>query len=221
MLCGSQINWVATGQMLTGLGTWAGAAALLIAAIIGRSAASDFREQKVEARKIEHAEAALSAAYRIRDALHVIRSPLSTGAENADARQEMEKFDWFKNKDDEEQSRIVQANVFYQRIRRYDDDFQSAIEMLPFLKAYFGDVEEGALRDLIRARNAVRIYAESFAQRVYSDRDIQLKIESYIWEGAMPGQEDPIALRVSNSIVILEKSLLPIVRNVKENAAVK
>lgn len=179
------IDWAATGQMVSGIGTLAGAKAIIVAAIVGRDVVASFRRQKQVERQIEHAERALTTSYQLKEAIGVIRSPLSTSHELASSREELETTDWFSNLENDEKSRTVQANVFYQRIRSFEDTYSSALSILPFVSAYFGKEAEEAFRKLIKARHTVRVYADAFSKDSRADRAFSRTIESYVWEGAV------------------------------------
>lgn len=198
---------------MTGIGTIASALAIMAAGLLGREAVANFRRQKQVERQMAHAERTLAAAYRLDDAISSIRSPLSTSAELNDAGEELEKFDWFNQLDEQRKKRTVQTNVFYQRIRHFKSAFDEGLEMLPFVKAFFGDEEESALRELIRVRNSVRVYADAYSNDHAEDADFSKKIQSYIWEGMTdPSGNDPIKTECKKAISILEDSLLPIIR---------
>jgi hypothetical protein len=75
------IDWSATGAMLTGWGTLAGALSIVAAAYLGKSALSDYRQQRLTDREIEVADQALTAAYRAEEAIDGIRSRWMPAAE--------------------------------------------------------------------------------------------------------------------------------------------
>lgn len=206
------IDWTATGHMLVGIGTLAGAIAIIVAAILGRDAVTRIRRQKQVERQIEHAEKTLTAAYQLGEAIGVIRSPLSTAQELASAQEELEATDWFSILPSDEQQRVVQANVFYQRIRSFDEIYNAAVSVLPFVKAYFGEEAETAFKKLIHARHTVRVYADAYARDRGNDPKYSQKVESFVWAGAADEGGDPVASEVTNAIGILERHLLPVVR---------
>jgi hypothetical protein len=176
-------DWSATGDMLSGIGTIAGALAIVMAAWLGRSAVTDYRHQKIVDRELQHAERALAVAYRIRLAVSSIRSPMSTAVELSTSKEELEKTDWFVELPEGGQNRTVQANVFYQRIRFFAPAFDEAVEVLPLVKAYFGDEAEKAMTELIHARHSVRVYADAYSRDEGADPEFSSKIRSYIWKG--------------------------------------
>ena len=198
--------------MLSGIGTIVGAVAIILAAILGRVAVASVRRQKQVERQIEHAEKALTAAYQLQAAASTIRSPLSTSTELSSSREELEATEWFDRLTEGQKDRTVQSNIFYQRIRHFEDVYNSALAVRPFVKAYFGDEADEAFRKLIHARQSVRVYADAYARDEGHDPKFSRKIESYIWEGAVVNGEDPIASEVGNAIKILESKLLPVIR---------
>lgn len=90
-VCGEAIDWSATGAMLSGVGALGGAVAVLIAASVGKSTFEAWKRQKIEERRTELAETSLILAYKIQDAMSVIRSPVTMGDENDAAEQALRK----------------------------------------------------------------------------------------------------------------------------------
>ena len=202
-------DWAATGQMIGGIGTAAGSIAIVVAAILGRSAVKDFRHQKVIEKQVEQAERALAVAYKLKDAISAIRSPMTMGHESANAREELNKNDWFNALNATEQEKYVQANVFYQRTRMHNGTFDAAFEILPYVKAYFGKNIEDAFREILKNGRSVRIYADAYAWDNGLDRKFTEKIESIIWEGANVDGVDPISKEIEVAIEKIEAILLP------------
>lgn len=198
--------------MISGIGTLAGAAAIVIAALLGRSAVTDFRQQKVAERELQHAEKALAAAYKMQSALSSIRSPLSTGIELSESEDELKDTDWFGGLLDAKKKRVIQSNVFYRRIRTFKEAFDEGIEMLPFVKAFFGEASEMALRDVIHARHTVRVYADAYTDDEGTDPDFSMTVRSNIWESGSATNTDPVKTKVEEAIAVLEGNLLPIIR---------
>ncbi len=209
------INWSATGEMLSGLGTTGGAIAIIVAALVGQRAVADFRRQKQIEREIEHAERALAVAYQLEMALSAIRSPMTSGGEESESRSELEKTDWFAGTMEEIQKRIVHSNIFFQRIRRFSAQFDEALAVLPFVKAYFGPEAGKALSDLISTRHSVRVYADAYGDNPGTDLEFQKTIQSYIYEGFAHNGVDPIKNVVDESIAILDRVLIPVIRSVR------
>lgn len=206
------VDWAATGSMLSGIGTIGGGIALVIAAVLGRKAVEDIRREKLAEREISHAEKALTIAYQLESAISSIRSPVSTGIESQHSREELIEHDWFQALDPAAQDKTIYTNIFYQRIRSYDEDFKEGYSILPTLKAFFGTEAEAALRTILHARHKVRVYADAYQRDRGNDLDHTRKIQSYIWEGALPGEIDPIGADVEKSMTALEDQLIPIIR---------
>ena len=195
--------------MISGLGTVAGSVAIVVAAVLGRSAVKDFRHQKVIEKQVDQAEQALAVAYKLKDAISAIRSPMTMGHESADAREELGDKEWFNLLGEGEQGKYVQANVFYQRTRSQKDTFDAAFEILPYAKAYFGKDIEGAFRTILKCGRSVRVYADAYARDNGRDREFTKKIESIIWEGAGLDGADETTTEIDNAIEKIEATLLP------------
>ena len=201
--------------MLSGIGTVGGAAAVLVAAILGRNAFATYRQQKLLERQIEHADSALTSAYKLNMALSAIRSPMSTAADLAESEQALDQENLARMTDDRKRL-MIQANVFFTRANKFAGDFDEAIKSLPFVKAYLGNLAFDALSNIIRAKQTVLVYANAYSDDRGNNPDFRRKIEEYIWEGfGDHGDEpggDPIQKTVNEAIATLEQIALPILR---------
>ena len=198
--------------MLSGIGTVSGSVAIVVAAFLGRNALKNFRHQKVVERQVEQAEKALTVAYRLKDAISEMRSPMTLPHESEESRAELNGKDWFDSMPNDRQQRYVQSNVFYQRMRHHKDAFDMAFSIIPFAKAYFGPEAEESFRKILKCGRSVRVYADAYARDEGHDPDFSLKIENKIWEGASPDDEDNILTDINGAIAALEAKLLPIIR---------
>lgn len=201
--------------MLSGIGTIGGAAAVLVAAILGSNAFATYRQQKLLERQIEHADSALTSAYKLNLALSTIRSPMSTVGDLTESERSLDQENLARMTDDRRRL-MIQANVFFTRANKFTGDFDKAIQSLPFVKAYLGNAAFDALSSIIRAKQTVLVYANAYSDDRGNDTEFRKKIEEHIWEGfGDHGDEpggDPIQGTVNEAIAILEKIALPILR---------
>lgn len=195
--------------MLSGWGTLAGAGALILAAILGKSAVKDFKSQKVLERQIDQAEKALTVAYRLQDAISYLRNPAIFGNELADSREELKDLDWFQRKAEASQDKFVTSNVYYQRMRSQKAVFESAFEILPFVRAHFGKEIFEAFREILKQGRSVTVYANAFANDTGTNPTHTRKIESVLWEGGDIDGKDPLGEKVDESLSLIERELLP------------
>lgn len=75
-LCDSPVDWSATGDFWSGVGTLVAAGAVIWTAVEAKGALSDWKAQKISERTIAQAERILEAAYRAKDALEYVRGNL-------------------------------------------------------------------------------------------------------------------------------------------------
>lgn len=212
---GGSIDWSATGDMLSGLGTVLGAFAVFVAAFIGKAAVADYRAQKLAGNEIDYAEKILTVAYRLNDAISTIRNPMSFAEELAESEADLNSRQVLDGSTDAERRRLVQANVYFIRAKRYDDLFREAYELMPIAKAYFGDEAHECIRRLIHARHSIRVYAQAYARNDGAeDKDFTKKVHAAIWEGYGEAidSRDEISESVTGSIETLEARLIPIIR---------
>ena len=201
--------------MLSGLGTILGALAIFGAALIGKAAVADFRAQKLAGNEIDYAEKILAVAYRMKDAISSIRNPASFAGELAESEADLNEKKILEGADENKRQRLISANVYFVRARRYEDLFKEAYELMPMAKAYFGDEARDSVGELMRARNLVRVNAQFYAENLgANDSSLTNKIHATIWEGygtATDGK-DEIAEKVDGSIKALEARLAPIIQ---------
>jgi hypothetical protein len=214
-------DWAATGDMLTGLGTLAGAGSIIIAAFLGRSALSDYRNQKVTDREIEVADQALTAAYRAEDAIEGIRARWMPAAElNASEAQLKELGMTLDGMPDAERSAHVSRGAIYKRAEYFKDDFEAVFEAIPRVRAFFGNDAAEALKSFARARNRILSSADMLpiiSRDGDADRATSQSIRRDIYGKWQEGDDDPVGQMVSEAIELLEGKLTPVLRPAKKD----
>jgi len=133
--------------MLAGLGTWAGAAAIVLAAVLGRNAIADFREQKLTERRIDYAERLLSQIRIVSDAIRRIRQRYPSQVETEKAMQILASDKAEKGPPFDQNH--VDATIAYERLKTETQAFDGLRQLIPLAEAYFGqDVGKQARRFL-------------------------------------------------------------------------
>ncbi len=131
-------DWGATGSMLQGIGSLIGAAAVLIAAWVGRSTFEDWKRQKLEERKIAAVEQILTSAFKMKEAFLHIRSPSASSSEREAAFQNMESSGLIDESTPiEQRSRLLSPQTTIDRINTYRARWSEA-ELTPLATAVFG-----------------------------------------------------------------------------------
>lgn len=140
------VDWQATGTMIGALGTWVGAISIIFAALLGRDAIADFREQKLTERRIDFAEKLLFQMRSVNDAIFRIRQRHPTLVEKEDASRILliEKFGSKQKRDD-----ALDATISRERLKKESAVFDDLRALIPLAEAYFGtDVSKQARRFL-------------------------------------------------------------------------
>jgi hypothetical protein len=145
--------------MIGGLGTWAGAIAIVIAAWLGRNAIADFREQKLAERRIEYAEKLLSKTRLVNDAIRRIRQRYPSEDELIQVNSILTAETDGKPLSQDH----IDATIARERLKNESSTFDGLRQLLPLAGAYFGeDVEKQARRFLriphIIANHANRLW---------------------------------------------------------------
>jgi hypothetical protein len=204
-------DWAATGSMIQGLGTMAGAVAVYAAAKLGFAS---WRRQKIAERNRDEAELILKSAYKARRALRYIRSPWMSGHEkaSAEARLDSDHPEWRDKTVREKQARLITAQAYFDRIHNYREERQALEECLPMALALFGKHVEEAIENLNHQFHIVGVYAESYIDDYNgNDREFTVKIRRALFSsGAVqPGEENEISDSIEGAIRAIEAVCIP------------
>ena len=207
------ISWTATGAMLSGWGSLAGAAAVAYAAHRAADTIGKWRRQKLTERKFDHAEAILAATYRAKDAMEVLRSPLVSGYELRQAEDELKSSDEWKPSNEVERQRHVHAQALLRRMRSTEDDWESLQDTLPLAKALFSVELEQAIEELHRQRWIFRTYVDARAEDQGEDKEWSKKIRANLHQSRGTLGDDEISKAIGTSIAAIEETCLPVLRD--------
>mgnify|MGYP001232343643 CR=1 FL=1 len=201
------IDWSATGEMLSGIGTIGGAAAVLVAAVLAKNTVDSWKRQKIAERKFEHAERTLVASYNAREALAHIRSPMIHGHELHSARQQLETEAGWAGFDKAKQDRLETAQAMINRMQDTQAAFAELADCTPFAKALFGDELDKALRQLHRQRWIVRTYVDAYADGG-GDPEWLVEVRSEMWQ-PMDSTKGKVSAAIAEAMVTIEATCLP------------
>ena len=145
----ASIDWTATGTMFQGIGTLVGAIAVIIAAVIGSATFEKWRAQKIAERRMEQAERILTAAYKARRGLSLIRSPMIWNHElEAAAEQLKTSGEWEKVFPESQRAKLATKQAYYNRLSQTNDEQIALSEAQPMARAFFGEALESAIEEL-------------------------------------------------------------------------
>lgn len=200
---------------MQGIGGFLAVAGVIWATKQGRDAVSDWRTQKQDERAIGAAERVLTAAYKARTSLDGIRSNFMTATELARGMEKL-KADHpaVASFSDAHQSRLAHSQAIFNRINAYKADWDELFAMLPIANAYFGAEIEAQLEELARQRHIVSVSADAYGEDDGSDVEYTKQIRADIWRGLTVNDvKDPVATRVREVIIVIERRLLPVLRS--------
>jgi hypothetical protein len=223
-LCGASIDWSATGEMLSGLGTIGGSIAILIAAWVGSNTFTNWKRQKLEERKIELAENVLSLSYKIEEAYGQIRFESYDATERDQAFENMRATGAIDDDTSiEERSRLLTPQVTVDRLIARRHLWTELAELTPVAKAIFGAQIADPLTTLRNQRGKIIAAAKGLAalakdyckpqtenalERMDERRD---RYERIIWPGEP--DNDPLEAAIKDAIAQLDAQLGPVVRS--------
>ena len=209
------IDWAATGSMIGGLAAWAGVGAVAYAANRAANTVDGFRKEKLFERRLETADDVLTLAYRIKRNLAAVRSPMSSGNEHEAAHEILKEYEWYQNLLEEQELRQAQqGQLIRMRLKRYNADWERIFEVMPKARAYFGEEVEVQLQKLCEQVTCVTDSADMYMtdERIYADFSTELKQD--IWDkGLKDPKKNRVGVAIEEAIDVLEKILLPILRD--------
>lgn len=204
-----QIDWAATGSMLSGWATLAGALAVIYAARTGANTFAAWKRQKVEERRMDAAERIMTLAYRMRPAFATARSRGILGGETKAAQDTLDANwpDW-RQKGIEEQRRITTAQTVLNRLHAYREDWEQIWVLKPIALAHFGKDIEDALHSFWTAYVEVEVSASEMAEDTGHDRAFTVELRRAVF-----GQDgDQVNETIERAVSLLERELLPVIR---------
>lgn len=168
-----------------------------------------WRIQLVGKRRFEVAEQTIVAAYKAKEALSWIRSPLSWSTEAKERPREKDEVD--------SQSRQRDAYfVPFKRMKDTADDFAELQKVRLLCKVHFGEEAVKQIDILFRARTEVRVAAETLSDAVGQDHYERAKPDFYkecrrkIW--AAEDDKDLLTKSINAALDALEKLLTPFLK---------
>lgn len=213
-VCHSVTDWGATGAMLQGIGTIAGAITVLIAALVGAQTFKGWKQQTIAQRRNTEAEKILTSTYKIRRQLARVRSPMMWAHETDTAQEQLEQDgQWGRARDEEDRKGLAYLKAYYNRLKSTESDQSELDSCLPMARAIFGEELESALETLNHQFWTVKIYADAYYRdRNTADREFRNKIESTIWSGFSPNGSNEVDDTINDQIKIVERICLPALR---------
>jgi hypothetical protein len=212
------IDWDATGSMMSGLGTWAGAGAVAYAAWVGRNTFNAWREQRAEGRRMDAAERILTLAYKLKDNFKSVRAPFIPQAELEAGEEVLRKVrdEWWNGLEEPVQQRYRTAQAILNRLNHFSPDFQEIWEVKPIALAYFGEVVAGHLGTLWAKKASLAVSADAYAQDDGSDPQFSINLRRELWGG---DADNELTLAISDAVAALEQLLLPVIRGGRQVSA--
>lgn len=168
-----------------------------------------WRQQLIGKRKIEIAEQALLAIYKVKNALSYIRNPGSMGGEGQSR----------PGRNDEPEDLARQRDTYFtplERIQKSNDDFAELEKVQLLCQVFFGHTAARPFKDLVKARHSVRVAATMLLQSIKDqergrlDPKLWERWSAIIWEGYGPvgdgegEREDEISRSVNAAVAEIE-----------------
>ncbi len=209
------IDWNATGVWMQAWSGFAGAGAVVYAAIKGTSSFDDWLRQRKLERKMEAGQNVLTLLYRARDAFSDIRSGFSlhTAATEAKLR---ELFDGYDSLSAPKKRRLAEYQFVMNKINSYSELWADYFRALPIAEAVFGPEMSRQLKEIWSARATVWTAAEAYGDpdsEPDQEFDQQCKLEMYMGIARGKKVTDPVKSKLDAAISFAESAILPILRD--------
>ena len=208
-----EIDWSATGAMLSGWGAIGGAVAVLIAAGVARNTFDDWKKQKVTERLLDHAEKIVTSAYQAKYALQAVRSFIMWGHENERAKEQLMETAYYNSQPQQKQKRMEYAQAYRNRIREQAEVRGNLLDLMVFAKAHWDDELEQALGDLAQKFWIIQCSADEWQDtepNEHNGDDISRMRAVFVTEAG--GADSVMNLNIANAIATIERKCLPVLR---------
>lgn len=205
----NQIDWNATGAMLSGIGTIVGAIAVLIAALVARISINQFRTQKITERLVEHAERILTATYKAHYALDHVRGRMLWAAELEVAEKKLRDANAITGKAGARDKRMISAQVYLDRLSRTNDDKALLVDVMPTARALWGKELEAEIQKLHHQFWLIECNATELVDTDNRDRQVVLR---RLLGGTCAKDDDEISVEVRRITCAIEEKCLPVLR---------
>ncbi|XBQ15176.1 MAG: hypothetical protein ABL308_09430 [Oceanicaulis sp.] len=207
----TSIELASVGAVLQGIGSIAGALAIIGAAWFASNTFDSWRRQKLSERRIEQAERILTATYKARRALRYVRSPMLWAHELDAAEKELTERDDWPMADAALRRRMVSAQTYFDRLNRTLEERKSIDECLPMARALFGEEVENALDELNRQFHLVSIAAEASVD-AGNDRDFQRSLRADLSSAGGSKEPNKMNETIEAQVAAIEAVCLPVLR---------
>ena len=214
-VCDTAIDWGATGDLFSGIGTTLGAVAVIVTATKAADTFKQWKAQTLGGRKIEQAERILTATYEAKDALEYARGVMTWAHELDKAREEVSKLARWSASTKNEQDRLIHAQARINRLNTISDKQKPLVECMPMGKALFGDELHKALTDFHHQFWVLQTYIEAYVDDERgTDANFSKRIRDAIFGGR--SEDNEISAVVKTSIKTIENHCLPVLRHEDE-----
>jgi len=211
---GCVIDWVATGSMLQGVGTIAGAVAVIWAANKGTDTYASWRKQQFSGRRFAEAERILTATYNAQNALKYVRGPLVEAAESIEAKDMLEVKPGWSDISDIRKERLISAQVFHNRMNRVLDIRNSLLSCSGISNALFDENLKAAIEKLNSQFNIIYVNIRSYEEDYRElNPNFTQQIRRALVDTDSGGEDKNIMTEnITKSVSIIESYCLPILR---------
>jgi len=221
------MDWVATGTMLSGVGTMIVAGAIVHATRRGSGLFAQWERHREQDRGIALAERTLATTYALRRAIEDIRSPLLSSTERGEIHRQLRDGGTIDDRTpDYARAYLASAQAVRSRIDAHKPLWDDLLGALPTLKAFLGDDAETSLDAFWTQRDRILAEAERYARlarhgdvrdaRGYEQEHLfetQAEIETVLWRSERSRKPDSVADAIDAAVASLEQRLLPIIRS--------
>ncbi len=199
------------GSVLQGIGALAGAFAVGFAAWLASNSFENWRKQKLSERRMDQAERVLTATYKARRALGLVRNPMLWAHELNAAQEYLEKQDNWGSVDDGRKDRLISAQARYDRLNSVSDERKAIDECLPMARALFGERVEMALETLNRQFHLINVAIDANTWEG-NDPEFQRSLREDLSSSSSSDRPNKMNTCIEEQVNAIEEICLPVLR---------
>jgi hypothetical protein len=202
-----QIDWDATGSMLSGWGTLIGAFAVIWAA-------TRWRQQKLAERRFELAERILIATYNAQLALAHVRNAEVSTDELRRAKEKLSDYvvGW-PAQSKERTMRLTKAHAYYDRLNSSIPAKNELVNCLPVARAIYGTELAEQIIELRRQFQIVQVSVETYINDAGNNPDLSAKLcRAMCDDSSQTNVENEVSAAIGNAVRKIEDFCLPSLR---------
>ena len=210
-ICSATIDWAATGTMLQGIGTLAGACAVAWAANKGADTFDAWRTQKLTERKMDQAEKILTATHDAREALQLVRREIIYGYEKHEAEKILQEMNGWQEMPTEARNFLTLQMIYQTRLQNKSNEFSKLNKIRTMSHALFGSALDAAISHILMIYECLINKAGAYNEGLSAEVRKQV-YEAMFAVKTQDGQVNEVTAAIEAAVATIERTCLRVLR---------